>query len=49
MNPLKQKQKKQRCKEHREFVYLQAINKLCEGKTSPNYVSYRWLKLKDIR
>lgn len=41
--------KKKVCKEHREERYLHAINQVIDGKATPNYATYRWEKLKQIR
>lgn len=48
VNPFKSHQKKVRCKAHRQERYLHAINGLIDGKFNPNYVTYRWEKLRRI-
>jgi hypothetical protein len=35
--------------QHREVYYENAIQDLIDGKINPEYVNYRWQKLKDIR
>lgn len=35
--------------EHRQAYYLKALDKLFEGKVSPEYVAERFGKLKEIR
>lgn len=49
MSILKQRRKKQRCKAHREYQYLVAINGVIEGRLPGNYATLRWMKLRDIR
>jgi len=38
-----------KCIQHREFYYYKAIQKLIDGKETPEYVLYRYRKLKRIR
>lgn len=34
---------------HRNSMYEDAINRLIDGKETPEYVKYRWKKLKKVR
>lgn len=36
-------------KEHREYLYQQALGKLIDGKADIEYVEHRWNKVKEIR
>lgn len=49
MNIPRQHRKKKLCKEHREEQYGYALDLLIEGKADPNYATYRWHKVKQIR
>ncbi len=48
MKPIKRRQKKQLCIQHRKAEYLKAINKVIDGKAEPEYATLRWEKLKEM-
>lgn len=41
--------KRRLCEAHRKERYDYAIEQLIKGEVSPNYVTYRWRKLKQVR
>lgn len=49
MNNSRRKRKKRECKQHREMVYEHALDKLVNGKCPPEYVHFRYQKLKEVR
>jgi hypothetical protein len=49
MKPSKSKLKKMLCREHREYVYGQALDNLIAGTETPEYCRYRWQKLKQVK
>ena len=48
MNLKRRKRKKNECYRHREIVYESALDRLQQGKTTPEYVRQRFLKLKQV-
>lgn len=49
MKPARAKRKRKECQNHREIVYGNALDRLIEGKSDPEYVKNRFDKLKQIR
>lgn len=49
MKSKKEQGKKQRMIKHREEIYLQAINKVIDGKAEPGYATERFNKLKEVK
>lgn len=49
MNLTRRKYKKIECREHRQMVYDKVLDALIAGKSDPEYLHKRYLKLKEVR